>query len=120
MSATRPPIPRFERLLARLLRYGTWLASGIIAVGLALLISGVPAEPHAFGFSSANIITAGIAVFILLPVLRVIVMLAVFARKRDYLFIGITFVVLAILLTGFAIGRHVARPSHVSRATAAL
>ncbi|HXJ44674.1 MAG TPA: DUF1634 domain-containing protein [Bryobacteraceae bacterium] len=108
MSSAKPAISRFERLLAQLLRYGTWLASGVIALGLALLLSGALTEPGRFGFSSTNIITAGIAAFILLPVLRVIVMLAVFTRKRDYLFIAITFVVLAILLTGFAIGRHVA------------
>lgn len=81
---------RLEWLLAGLLQYGSWLASIVIGLGLA--------------FSSMRIATIGIALFILLPTLRVLLMLLVFLRERDYRFTAIAALVLAIILLGFAVG----------------
>ena len=78
--------------LADLLHYGSWLASIAIGLGLAL--------------SSTRIATIGIALFILLPALRVLLMLLVFLRQRDYRFTAVAALVLAIILLGFAIGIH--------------
>jgi uncharacterized membrane protein len=51
-----------------------------------------------------RIATVGIALFILLPTLRVLLMLLVFLRERDYRFTAIAALVLAIILLGFAVG----------------
>ena len=84
--------------LADLLYYGSWLASIAIGLGLAL--------------SSTRIATVGIALFILLPTLRVLLMLLVFLRERDYRFTAVAALVLAIILLGFALGmRPVAVPT---------
>ena len=85
-----------ERLLAVLLHYGTWLASAVIAVGLAAAPLGRSA--------GASIVTAGIALFILLPVSRVALMLAVFLRRGDYRFAAISALVLAVIAAGVALG----------------
>ncbi|HMJ62328.1 MAG TPA: DUF1634 domain-containing protein [Bryobacteraceae bacterium] len=81
---------RLEWVLASLLHYGSWLASIVIGLGLA--------------FSSMRAATIGIALFILLPTLRVLLMLLVFLRERDYRFTAIAALVLAIILLGFAVG----------------
>lgn len=50
------------------------------------------------------IVTAGIALLIALPVLRVFLMLIVFVRERDFLFSAIAMLVLAIILLGSVLG----------------
>ena len=95
-----------ERLLAVLLRYGAWLASLAIGVGLVLAFAGsTPA--------GLRIVTIGIGLFILLPSLRVLLMLAVFMRQRDYRFGLIAALVLAIIVLGLVVGMHTpeARPA---------
>jgi uncharacterized membrane protein len=82
---------RLEGLLAGVLHYGTWLACAVIALGLAVS-------------SNGHIVAAGIALLILLPVLRVALMLAVFLRQRDYRFSAIAALVLMIIFLGFALG----------------
>ena len=64
---------RLEELLAVLLRYGTWLASAAIGLGyvLALISSHSPTRNLAI-LPNMRIATAGIVLFILLPILRVI------------------------------------------------
>jgi uncharacterized membrane protein len=86
-----------EGVLANVLQYGTWLASAAIVAGLALALTGSRMGTHD--------ITIGIALFILLPVLRVAVMLVVFLRERDYRFSAIAATVLTIIGVGFALGR---------------
>lgn len=90
---------RLEQVLAGLLNSGTWVASAVIAVGLGLSFL-----PGVHGSVGLQIVTAGIALFILLPVLRVALMLAAFLRGRDYRFGGIAALVLLIILAGFVIG----------------
>jgi uncharacterized membrane protein len=83
-------------LLGRLLSYGTLAASGIIAVGLALSLASGPL--------GLGIATAGIALFILLPVLRVATMLIFFLRARDYRYGAIAALVLLIISFSFFVG----------------
>ncbi|WP_321795768.1 DUF1634 domain-containing protein [Caballeronia sp. J97] len=78
-----------DRLLAAFLQCGTWTACAMIGAGLI------------FG---SNALTAGVALFILLPVLRVVLMLAVFARQRNYLYVTIAATVLAVIAAGCVIG----------------
>jgi uncharacterized membrane protein len=98
------PLPATERLLATVLQYGTWIASGVVALGLARTLVDRPAILP----SGTSIITAGIALLILLPVARVALMLAVFVRQRDYRFAAIAALVLAIIVLGAALGLHMA------------
>jgi uncharacterized membrane protein len=86
-----------ERLLARVLDQGTWLASGIIAAGWVL---------SALGWGTVAVINAGVALFLLLPVLRLLIMLIVFIRERDYRFGVIAAVVLSIIVLGALLGAH--------------
>ena len=48
--------------------------------------------------------SAGIALFILLPVMRLILMLGVFLQQRDYRFGAIAALVLAIVAAGWVVG----------------
>ncbi|HEY2394175.1 MAG TPA: DUF1634 domain-containing protein [Candidatus Angelobacter sp.] len=97
--------PYLESLLANVLQYGSWAASAIIGAGLALsLISA-----HALPFSGMKIVTAGVALFILLPVFRVFIMFLVFLRDRDYKFSAIAALVLAILALGVIVGLRAAK-----------
>jgi uncharacterized membrane protein len=91
-----------DQLLAKVLHRGTWLGSSVIALGLAVPMAGWS------GVSSTmicmRIITAGIALLIGLPVLRVLLMLIVFIRERDFRFSAIAMLVLAIILLGSVLG----------------
>ena len=101
MSAESAPPSRLEPRLAGLLQYGTWLASAMIGLGLALSAGGW--SPGA-GLSSMDLVAAGIGCFVVLPVLRVMVMLVGFARARDPRLAVVAAVVLVILFLGFALG----------------
>ena len=79
---------------------GTWLASIVIAAGLVLSLLH---ERTPFS-SGAQVVTAGVGLFVLLPILRVILMLTIFVKERDYKFAAATAVVLLIIFAGFAIG----------------
>jgi uncharacterized membrane protein len=95
MSEETVRVPRPELLLAGLLRYGTWLASGVTGLGLAMSLVGV---------KGTQVVAAGVALFIALPVLRVLVMLGAFLLNRDYRLVLVTAVVLTTLLAGLVIG----------------
>lgn len=97
--------PTLERLLAKVLQYGTWTASAIIGLGLALALLDSHAVAHSGGvFSGMRIVSIGIVLFILLPAIRVLLMLIVFWRERDYRFSAIAALVLIILILGFVVG----------------
>jgi uncharacterized membrane protein len=94
-------VSKTEGLLAGLLHYGTWLASGLIGSGLAMSL---------VGLSGAQVVAAGVVLFISLPVLRVLVLLAVFMRHRDYRLATIAAIVLLTIVAGLVIGIHVSNP----------
>ncbi|MGY3609805.1 DUF1634 domain-containing protein [Bradyrhizobium sp. Leo121] len=86
---------RMDRLLARQLKYGIWLASGVTALGMIVALFGRCIVPHGHTMTlGTSIVGKGIALIILLPILRVILMLIVFLRERDYLFGTISGIVL--------------------------
>ena len=100
--------PLLERLLAKVLQYGTWLASAMIGVGMMLALLDTHAVTHSAGvLSSMRIVSAGIVLFILLPAIRVFLMLLVFVKERDYRFSVIAGLVLLILALGFVVGMRV-------------
>ena len=96
---------KLEWLLVGTLRYGTSLASAVISFGLGLaLIDSRFSAPSLAILRDMRIVTIGIAMLILLPVVRVIVMLIVYFRQRDYRLAAIALLVLMIILLGFAVG----------------
>ena len=98
-ESVKPPQP--EWLLAGLLRYGTWLASGVTGLGLAMSLAGV---------EGTSVVAAGVALFIALPVLRVLVMLGAFILNQDYRLAIVAAVVLMAILAGLAIGLSSSNP----------
>jgi uncharacterized membrane protein len=104
MSTETFKAPQPEWLLAGLLRYGTWLASGVTGLGLAMSLAGVEGAP---------VVATGVALFIALPVLRVLVMLGVFIVDQDYRFVLVATVVLITILAGLVIGLSLSNsPAH--------
>jgi hypothetical protein len=105
MNRATPNSDRLEGLLAGTLHYGTWLASAVIGLGLALaLLESRLNAPQLAIRRDMRIATIGIALFILLPVVRVIVMFIVYLRQRDYRLSAIALLVLTIILLAFALG----------------
>ena len=91
--------------VAGLLRYGTWLASAVVAVGVALeVLRQIPGTHAAAAGSGLGLIEAGVTIFILLPIARVCLMLGMFLRDRDYLYAALSALVLAIIGLGIALG----------------
>jgi uncharacterized membrane protein len=98
--------PALERPLARVLYAGTWLASVVIAIGIALAL--VDSRAGTRGATIApdmRVVTAGIVLFILLPVVRVALMLIAFLRQRDFGLSAIAALVLLFIALGFVVGR---------------
>jgi Protein of unknown function (DUF1634) len=98
--------PALERWLAGLLHYGTWVAASTVAAGLAMALLAPWAGnwPSTKTPVSAHIMTAGIALFILLPIMRLMLMLGIFLHQRDYRFSAIAALVLMIVIAGSMIG----------------
>ncbi len=96
-------VERRERIIAALLWYGTWIASIIIAVGIILGALPDFAQLLPPGFSGYNIVKTGVVLLIFLPVARVALMLAIFLRERDYVYMAISGLVLAIIAIGIVL-----------------
>ena len=90
-----------ERHLATMLQLGTGVGSFIIAVGWVVSAIGEAVSLH---IAAVAIVRAGIALFILLPGLRVLLMLIVFFRERDYRFGAIAALVLTVIAIGAVLG----------------
>ncbi|QYD68995.1 DUF1634 domain-containing protein [Paraburkholderia edwinii] len=105
MNAPRLTLPQLDRWLAALLQYGTWVACVVIGAGLVLNAATgagmLQAREAPWG---ANVITAGVGLFVLLPVLRVTLMLVIFARQRNRRYVAIAATVLTIIAAGCVLG----------------
>ena len=106
MKADAASSDSLEIPLAKLLHHGTMAASGLIALGMALSLA---SGPLGLGLGTGvdmgmRIATAGIALFILLPALRVATMLIFFLRARDYRYGAIAGLVLLIISISFFVG----------------
>jgi uncharacterized membrane protein len=98
---------RMNLLLARQLRYGIWLASSVTALGMIVALLGRWIVPHGHTITlGTNIVGKGIALIILLPILRVVLMLIVFLRERNYLFGMISCIVLMTIGASVMAGLH--------------
>jgi uncharacterized membrane protein len=90
-----------EQMIAGLLCYGTWLASAVILLGMVLTLAHIQ---FVFGLGGSALVETGVVLFILLPVARVVLMLFIFLRERDYAFTMIAALVLTIIGAGFLLG----------------
>jgi uncharacterized membrane protein len=99
VNSVPPDLSRLESLLAKFLRYGTWFASSVIAIGCVLLAIGRGNSSLAL-----DCVTAGIAFLIFLPIARVAIMLWFFLRDRDYRLAIAAALVLCTIAAGVAIG----------------
>jgi uncharacterized membrane protein len=105
MNTPRCALSQLDRWLAALLEYGTWIACAVIAAGLLLNAASGPSASQAnVAPWGANVITAGVGLFVLLPVLRVTLMLVVFAQQRNRRYVAIAVTVLAIIAAGCVLG----------------
>jgi hypothetical protein len=105
MNAPRFSHPKLDCWLAALLEYGTWIACAVIAAGLLLnAVTGAGTAQAKDAPWGAKVITAGVGLFVLLPVLRVTLMLVVFARQRNRRYVAIAATVLAIIAAGCVLG----------------
>lgn len=93
---------RRNQIIAGLLWYGTLLACALIAMGMILNTAGSAPVVFHFTVKGYDLVRAGVAVLILLPVLRVLVMLLIFARERDAVYVAIAALVLIIIGAGIA------------------
>jgi uncharacterized membrane protein len=84
-----PPLGRLEAVLSRLLVAGVILSAALLAAGLALWL----ANPN--GAAAVWLLNAGLITLMGTPIARVVVSFAEYVRLRDWLFVGMTVLVLA-------------------------
>lgn len=90
---TKLSIDRLERILGRVLGIGVAASTVLLAVGLVMTF----AAGH--NDVARALLSSGIVVLLATPVIRVAVSSAGYARQRDWLFVGLTLVVLTELLS---------------------
>jgi uncharacterized membrane protein len=95
MSNDIPSERVLERILADLLSTGAWLGSAAIATGLILRCMGWGKVMSPL--TCVHTISVGIALFIFLPILRVLLMAVAFVRMRDVMLSVLAIVVLAVI-----------------------
>jgi uncharacterized membrane protein len=94
--------PPLEHILAVVLQVGVWIGSALIALGMSCASLG-----RSWGVTpvlASHMTTAGIALLILLPILRVILMGLAFYRQRDLPFSALALCVLAIITLAAFLG----------------
>jgi uncharacterized membrane protein len=117
---------RVEQLMGNLLRAGVMLSAAIVFTGGAIYLVRHPGhapddhlfhgEPKAltsvggvielaFGGSARGLIQLGLLALIATPIARVLFSVYAFGRQHDYLYVGITLVVLTLLIYSLAWGR---------------
>jgi uncharacterized membrane protein len=114
---------RIEQIVGNLLRAGVLTAAAVVSVGAVLYLiqegSGTPAyqqfhgEPSslrhvtdivadAFHCSGRAVIQLGLVLLLATPVARVLLTVIAFALQRDRLYVVVTLIVLAVLLSSIA------------------
>ena len=110
---------RVERIIGSLLRDGVMLAAGVVLVGGIvylirhgggqpnyLVFRGEPSDLHSvsgilkgiLSLHSRSIIQFGLLLLIATPIARVVFSVFAFALERDWTYVAITLIVLAVLL----------------------
>ena len=127
---TNTPVPwtdqRVEGIIGNLLRAGVLLAAAVVVLGGGIYLARHGSElPHyrvfrgepndlrtvsgiladACTFHGRNIIQLGLLLLIATPVVRVAFSVLAFALERDWLYVVVTLIVLAVLVFSLAGGR---------------
>ncbi len=107
-----------EIMISNVLRIGVLLSGAVILVGVVLYYthpqaktSGALSYPHTLGAvipgilagNAEAVITLGLLILLATPVLRVAVSIGAFALEHDWLYVGITTLVLALLLSSILV-----------------
>jgi uncharacterized membrane protein len=116
---------RFEQFLGNLLRAGVLLAAAVVLLGGGLYLArhggeqadwktfrGEPANlrnpteivGNALQLSSRGVIQVGLLLLVATPVARVVFSVFGFLRERDFLYVVLTLIVLAVLLYSLFFG----------------
>lgn len=85
MPATQPA--RLERLIGVVLRGGVALSSTCLAIGLVLSLAGWTRTADA-------LLNVGLVILIATPASRVVISVVEYALERDWVFVGLTSIVL--------------------------
>ena len=85
-------LDQLEQTLGRLLRAGVFSAAACLGVGLVIWMAAGPTP------LSSALLTAGLFILMMTPLLRVVVSLVVYARMRDWFFVATTLSVFVVLL----------------------
>lgn len=80
---------RFEHLLGQVLSIGSTASTAVLAVGLALQFLPVNAPRL-----SRIALHTGLIILMGTPMMRVVVSMAEYMRRRDWVFVGVTLIVL--------------------------
>jgi uncharacterized membrane protein len=108
--------PQVQRVLATILRYGTWTSMAVIAVGVVILLArdeertpfGHPANAAAALFHSpgGTIAAAGLIVLVATPTVRELTATVMFARAGNRFFAGMGVLILALIAVSILLGAH--------------
>jgi uncharacterized membrane protein len=93
--AANDRVDRLEATLGRVLRAGVVSAAVCLSAGLVLWIAA------GSGPASNGVLTAGILILMVTPLLRVVVSLAAYARMRDWFFVTTTTLVFILLVVAW-------------------
>lgn len=95
---------RHDGIIAGLLWYGTLIASAVIMIGIIFGAAAQMANTPGLTHTGYALIKLGVVIFVLLPIIRVALMLVMFAHARDYIYTAIAALVLAIIGVGILLG----------------
>jgi uncharacterized membrane protein len=84
-------IQKAELFISQLLRWGVFSCALIILIGWLS--------------ASNTVIMAGILMLICLPIVRVFAAALIFFKQKDYIYVGLSFYVLIILITSLLLGK---------------
>jgi len=88
----RPSVDEIERTLGRILGIGVTISSIALAAGLVAALVVGPGRAATF------LLTSGVLLLLATPITRVVVSSVGYARRRDWVFVVLTAIVLAELL----------------------
>ncbi|WP_066034935.1 DUF1634 domain-containing protein [Flavobacterium anhuiense] len=116
----------FQTIIGNLLRYGVWISLSVAFIGgiVYLIHNGSQIEDYsvfkendrnifeviaavyngAIQGNGESLIFTGIILLFLTPVLRVLLSLFSFLLEKDYLYVGITLIVIAIIIISISFG----------------
>ncbi|MBP2649925.1 MAG: hypothetical protein H6Q74_750 [Firmicutes bacterium] len=108
-----------ETFVGRSLQLGVVISATVIVVGMILFIAsgegGFPGDTYPTSFSTIwqgvlalkpyAIILLGLILLICTPIFRVGISILVFFKEKDWLYVGISFIVFIILISSFIFGK---------------